>query len=189
MSDTDVFYYHYRGLGGMLERERLSRKLSRAKLAELAGVNPNSLAKWEKAGLEDGKYPPLPKLTRLCKILDIDPRDVFEVVYRESEKQAPTDIDPETGIAFEDPDAFSFKRHFQEKGAERDYGYLHGKLGLIEHYLEQLFEKVEKVDTRLGVVTDHKENGPDRDDPGRPSQNPSAAVSAASDQPKEEDQT
>ena len=45
------------------------------------------------------------------------------------------------------------------------------------------------IDWRPLDYANLRKNGPDRDDPGRPSQNPSAAVDAASDQPKEEDQT
>lgn len=189
MDDADKDWFEFKGLGGRLERERVSRKLSRAKLAELAGVNQNSLAKWEKAGQPGGKYPPLPKLTRLCKILEIDPREVFDTVFQSEEFQHDPNLGG--GIPFNNPDYFSFKEHFATdldwtgwSLEVQDIESLNSHLGSIAGELHYYGQRLRRLEQALN------ENGPDQEDPGRPSQNPSEAVGAAADQTprKEKDQ-
>lgn len=61
-------------LGTLLTQARLERKLSRAEVAQGAGIAENSLVRYEKAGLEDdGQFPPGPKLAALCFFLEIPP--------------------------------------------------------------------------------------------------------------------
>lgn len=61
-------------LGTLLTQARLEKKLSRAEVAQGAGIAENSLVRYEKAGLEDdGQFPPGPKLAALCFFLEIPP--------------------------------------------------------------------------------------------------------------------
>ncbi len=188
MSDADDFNFQFVGLGGRLERERISRKLSRAKLAEMAGVSPNSLAKWEKAGQPDGKYPPLPKLTRLCKILEIDPREIFNTVYQQEECRIDPSLNEE--IPFNNPDYFDFVDHFASdldwtkwSLPVKDIEDLNGTLDSIHGELHYYGQRLLRLERSL------KKNGSDHEDPSRSLQNHPAAVGAAPTLKKQEDQT
>jgi len=99
--------YEDMALGEILEDARLEKRLTRAKLAELANVSINSLPKWERAGFEDGKYPPLPKLANLCRVLEIDPRMVFDAKDVLDEEVA-----IEEKVVSPDDEEFYFYRYF-----------------------------------------------------------------------------
>jgi transcriptional regulator with XRE-family HTH domain len=52
--------------------------MSRADVAEMAGLSENSLIRYERAGIDDdGQYPPSPKLAQLCFALDLNPLTVL----------------------------------------------------------------------------------------------------------------
>jgi transcriptional regulator with XRE-family HTH domain len=183
------------GLGDLLMRERITRNLSRAKLAEMAGVNANSLAKWEKAGLPDGKYPPLPKLSRLCQILEIDPRHVFNLVYmQEEQKRVALPFGEDHGelgerLSYDGDDAFNFVSYFQGKKEGYALEYIISKLQMNEYEMGQLFDGINRIEKALGISekSKSKENGSDHKDPSRPSQNTPKAVDAAPNHPKRKD--
>ena len=60
--------------GELLLNARLERRLSRAQVSKATGISEHSLAKYEKAGLEEGgQFPPAPKLASLCFFLGIKP--------------------------------------------------------------------------------------------------------------------
>jgi transcriptional regulator with XRE-family HTH domain len=186
MKDENDLNLDFKGLGGRLELERISRKLSRAKLAELAGVNPNSLAKWEKAGQAGGKYPPLPKLTRLCKILEIDPREIFNTVYEQEEFRE----DPEIGggVPFNNPDYFNFVDHFASDTdwtkwqlSVKNFQDLNDTLMSMHGELHFYGQRLKTLEHTL------KKNGSDHEDPSRPLQNTPKAVDAASNHLEKED--
>jgi len=66
--------HEYVPLGELLLNARLERRLSRADVGKMAGISENSLARYERAGIEkDGQYPPSPKLAALCFALQIPP--------------------------------------------------------------------------------------------------------------------
>ncbi len=72
----------------MLKIGREQRQLSRKQLAELIGANVNSIAKYEKAGEENGQYPPLPVLARLTSELNLSPARIFaEVAENPKDKE------------------------------------------------------------------------------------------------------
>lgn len=176
-------------------RTRVTRNLSRAKLAEMAGVNANSLAKWEKAGMPDGKYPPLPKLTRICQLLEIDPRYIFNIVYMREEQKwsAPNgDIsEASKNPIFETTDSFNFVKYFKAKSEGYQTEYIISKLQQNEYEVDQLHKSVARVEALLSeaVASIKNENGPDQEDPGHPTQNPPKAAPTASNQPsRKEDQ-
>lgn len=64
-------------LGRFMRTVRERKGMSRVKLAEFAGINKNTMAKYELAGEDGGKHPPIHKLVKICEILEIDPRNVF----------------------------------------------------------------------------------------------------------------
>lgn len=48
-------------LGELIRFAREDKGLTRTKLAEFAGITPNSMVRYEMAGTPDGKYPPCQK--------------------------------------------------------------------------------------------------------------------------------
>lgn len=62
-------------LGVMLFDARKEKGWSRAYLSTATGINANSIAKYEQAGIDedDGRFPTSPKLSILCLALEIDP--------------------------------------------------------------------------------------------------------------------
>lgn len=73
-------------LGVILLDARKANGHSRAELAKLAGMNANSIAKYEKAGEPGGQYPPFEKLVRLCFVLRLDPRVLFLAACKTDEE-------------------------------------------------------------------------------------------------------
>ena len=105
-------------LGQVLEKARRDKGYTRLKLAELANINSSSLAKWEKAGSRDGKYPPLPKLANLCFVLDIDPRIVFDcngVLEDELKVIDIEDVDIGDSELYQQEKKFSFVSKYKTK--------------------------------------------------------------------------
>ena len=91
-------------VGALIRRARERKGISRKKLAEFAAISPNSMVKYEKAGEDGGKYPSLVNATKICEILEIDPRKLFQKIIE-------TEISPATSI--EDAmEQFSFVNYF-----------------------------------------------------------------------------
>ena len=159
-------------LGDYLRFEREKKGWPRTTLAKFARMSPNSLVKYERAGYPDGQYPPIPKLAKICELLDIDPTQAFEHVL--------------LGGAF-----------LPEK---RDFSFLdHRYKNIYDKHYERRDQEAERLEMRNAIrhinqrldemASTLKENGPDQNDPSRHPQNPSTAVDAALTPPKEEDQT
>ena len=56
---------------------------SRAELTKRTGIPSNSISKYELAGRQGGQYPPIPKLTLLCAIMEIDVRVLLSYSVKE----------------------------------------------------------------------------------------------------------
>lgn len=82
-------------LGTLIKEYRNRRGLEISELSKLTGLNMNSLKKYERAGADGGAFPPLDKLTRICAVLEIDPREVFAV-------SSESDIDTSVFFKFDD---------------------------------------------------------------------------------------
>tara|TARA_E500000305_G_scaffold99084_2_gene91049 strand:- start:1327 stop:1860 length:534 start_codon:yes stop_codon:yes gene_type:complete len=177
MEDSGESFDFSGSVGKTLKRARTQKGLSRAKVAEFIGISPNSLVKYELAGEDGGQFPPLPKLVRLCELLEIDPRLIFDIIR---------DNDDFKGKR----DKFDFNYYFRDLNNEWTMEHLYGQIGVINVDIGGIYESIsalsEKID-KLSLPT--KENGPDHKGPSRRSKNPSAAVDAALTPPKEEDQT
>jgi transcriptional regulator with XRE-family HTH domain len=89
-------------VGELIAAARGQKGMTRTKLAEISRISPNSMAKYEKAGQDDGKYPPLPKLVRICEILEIDPRSIFDLLMGINENNV--------------WEKFSFRGNFRSQG-------------------------------------------------------------------------
>ena len=164
-------------LGNLIRKTRFQKGLARTKLAEFAGISPNSMVKYEMAGEPGGQYPSLLKMVRLCEILKLDPRYVFQMLISSGEIE-PVDK------------TFNFSDHFRSRAQWENFDYIsHELYGLNEH-VGEIFDHIKSMQTEMREITKSiKENGPDQNDPSRHPQNPSTAVDAALTPPKEEDQT
>lgn len=63
--------------GQMIKLARKEVGLSREELAEIVGVTVNSIAKYERAGLSSGQYPPIPKLAKIIAATKLDARSLM----------------------------------------------------------------------------------------------------------------
>jgi len=186
-------------LGEMIRTARERKGMTRTKLAEFTGISPNTLVKYELAQEEGGKTPALPKMVTIARVLEIDPRWIFQRIYDYQVKEH---------------DNFSFRNHFAT-----DTDFLNWKLAVkdveeLNAVLEQHLYEFQHIDQRLARIEqnrleeefrsspeyndlqakmeaqisqlrkseEEKQNGPDRDDPSRPEQtsNNPEAVGAAS---------
>ena len=183
-------------LGKRLERERLARKMSRYELAKIAGVSPNSIANWEKAGTPEGKFPPLPKIIRLCKIFDIDPRSIFDlVVWTENQDGFFTEqsesTSSDTALPEDGPQQFSFVHHWATepewlrwKPTVQDRDDMYAHFMTIHHEQDVIIEK-------LNSLLDEKKERPNLDkklDRSLNTTNEQAVGAASNETPKTEDQ-
>lgn len=64
-------------LGSVLKFGREQKGWTRKFLAELIGVNINSIAKYERAGEPSGQFPPFPTLSKLVLVLGLRPSVVL----------------------------------------------------------------------------------------------------------------
>jgi len=53
----------------------------------MTNISPNTLAKYEQAGEELGQFPSSINLVRLCTVLEIDPREIFDVIAFSDENE------------------------------------------------------------------------------------------------------
>lgn len=74
-----------RCLGDVIREAREAREISRSGLARLIGVSHNSMLNYEKAGHENGQYPPLLIMVKLADRLDLDPRIIFDFAIDDTE--------------------------------------------------------------------------------------------------------
>lgn len=177
------------GIGGKLRHARVNAGLSRAKLAKMAGVSPSSLTNWELSTQEGGKYPPLLKLVRLCEILEIDPRELFDIALPEIHGDG---VGPAVDGYMARPDGtpwFTFKDRFATDTDWANWSLRIKQIEDLEVTLDSMFHQMDlqtkymrEVAQRLSKL----ENGPDHEDPSRHSQNTStgAAPTASDHQPK-----
>ena len=171
-------------LGEYLRKHREQNGLTRTKFAKLASISHNSLVRYERAGYSDGQYPPLLKLAKICELLSLDPRDVFNTLIH------PGEFEPEQPL-------FSFS-DLAEGFREKIYDHPPEMVEKAVQDFQSMFEKIQEAVVPFMAETQKridslearsKENGPDQNDPSRHPQNPSTAVDAALTPPKEEDQT
>lgn len=168
-----------------LRRERMG--LARTKLAEFTGISPHTMVKYEKAGEPEGKFPSLPKLTKICEVLEIDPRIVLD---RVSEFNFFAEKDPlaEGEIPFES--AFNFSSHFRTESEWNDIRFsitetieINEQYSVLEHRLDQQHEILKRIAANL------KKNDPDHEDPSRSEKStsePEVAPTTPSNHPKDE---
>lgn len=172
-------------VGSMIWRTREDKGISRAHLAKVTGISQNSLAKYEKAGEQDGQYPPLPKMALLCKELELDPREVLHRTFTLDEVVSGR-IAPDF-FAFED-----FLRTLDVDKSELDMARkaIETEVREAQHHRDRC-QKLETeklaLERQVKKLTSEllKQNGPDQNDPSRPglSKNNAEAVDAASTNP------
>lgn len=75
-------------MGEILKEARLMREWSRNDLAELTGFSANAIAKYEKAGKKGGQYPSMPRLAKLCALLELDARLILALCAEDQETSA-----------------------------------------------------------------------------------------------------
>ncbi|WP_417824644.1 helix-turn-helix transcriptional regulator [Thalassospira lucentensis] len=142
-------------LGEAIRRMREKRGMSRTGLAKLTGISPNSMVKYEMAGQPDGKYPSLLNAAKISMALSLDPRWMFEMLFRAGEIKTDGDL---ASITFK-----SFVNHFKDEEMERNLNGLRFQqlddMHTQEHILEQLKQLSEKVDELSAKI--EKKNGPD----------------------------
>jgi len=194
VSDEHRLPKEFWGIGGKLRHARVNAGLSRVKLAKMAGVSPSSLTNWELSTQEGGKYPPLLKLVRLCEILKIDPRELFDIALDEIDTDRGKLIDDnERGLKvwseFRFTDFFATNTDWANWKLEvKQVEDLQNALTAMSHQMHLQSEYMQDIAKRLSA----KENGPDHEDPSRHSQNTStgAAPTASDHQPqtREDDQ-
>lgn len=150
--------------GEMIRNARERKGIPRTKLAEFTGVKPNSMVRYEKAGEEGGKYPSLQNMVRICRVLEIDPRRVFQRV-----------------MEFDDPvdDPINFLNYFAT-----DIDFLNWKLSVknIEELNLQLLSLQAEIFNLSQKLEPEKGSGPVRIEPSRPSDatnHPEAAPTAS----------
>ncbi|WP_417821368.1 helix-turn-helix domain-containing protein [Terasakiella sp.] len=142
-------------LGWLLRKKRSEKGMSRVKLSKFTGITTNTLARYELAGLEGGKYPSAIKLMIICIHLEIDPREAFEYINR----------DPKISIFKDETDGlFSFIYHFKSDNEWLDMKMNLKSLEDIQnafeavqyenHLLENRLEKMnEKMDRMMQLLT------------------------------------
>lgn len=67
-------YDIYFSFGDNVKKYRKKKKLTQAKLAEIVGVNPNTIAYIE----EGYRFIRAETLARLCNVLEVTPKQLFE---------------------------------------------------------------------------------------------------------------
>lgn len=106
-------------LGELLKNSRVKQGLSFQDVVDRTDYNLSSLKKYERAGDTNGVFPPMDKLTRLCALYEIDPREVFAVCADE-------DIDTSIFFSLDDrentPQAVS-QTMAQTNSVLRRYGF------------------------------------------------------------------
>ncbi len=152
-------------LGEMLKNAREKKGMTRTSLAKFSGISPNSLVKYEKAQEPGGKIPGLLNMVKLARILEIDPRWIFQ---RISER-----LDP---LSFE-TDSYSFVQNFKsDEEINADYNHsVASTAGILAGEYTNFRKDLEEIKQLI------KENGPDHDGPSRSQKttNETKAVGAA----------
>ncbi|MBW7849695.1 MAG: helix-turn-helix transcriptional regulator [Rhodospirillales bacterium] len=159
-------------LGRFMRTVRERKGMSRVKLAEFAGINKNTMAKYELAGEDGGKHPPIHKLVKICEILEIDPRNVFDCILNET-------ISPE-------PRKFRFSSHFRTGD-----DWLYWKLSIkniddLNNELDHIAHALYSIESRLPPIT---ESGPGQEGSDRPHVNhDTGAAPTAPDHPQDKEE-
>ena len=156
-----------------LIRKRRERKgIARTRFAKMVGISPNSMVKYELFAEEGGKVPGTANLAKMCELLEIDPREAFDVI-----NQRPAES------VYDNP--FSFVHHLTS-----DDDFLSMKLSVqnvedLNDSLDNLMSEIHYLSERLMRIentVNAMKNGPDQKDPSRfmKSKINTEAVSAAS---------
>ncbi|TQV81906.1 helix-turn-helix domain-containing protein [Denitrobaculum tricleocarpae] len=166
MTDPDKTATPEPTLGQVLRRAREQKGMQRTRLSEFSGINVNSIARYELAGQDGGKYPPMQNAIKLCYLLDLDPRTIFDSMLFHS------DFEADTG--------FTFRNYFWQQdfacfqvGEVPDGVVTSAVERRITDGLSQIADRLERLEAKM-------ESGPDQKDPSRPSQATRKAVGAAS---------
>lgn len=188
-------------LGSTLRFARERKKLTRQELADLSGVNVNSIAKYERAGERNGQFPPLPILARFAMLLGLSLEKIFTEVADDDdvrkyfEQRKVRSIVP-VAMAYNWLDEISgdlyVRMDMMEREIEDDRPSTPDQKNRLFEVLETTFDDDEHYLRRmiwsmLAREQYPQKNGSDQKDPSRPSQNTPKAVGAASNHPKKED--
>ena len=175
--------------GQLIRLNRDKKGMSRAKLAQFTGINPNSLAKYENAGEEGGKYPSAKNLVKICEVLEIDPRTAFDYIKQEDQIKAQQEYHAEnpTATPYEVlrhvERGMSFQKFFlvdedllNWKLSTTNIEELNSHLDMIEVSNFNLDDRLHKIEVALKI------NNPVHEEPGcsENTTNETKAVEAAS---------
>ncbi|WP_227948270.1 helix-turn-helix transcriptional regulator [Sneathiella sp. HT1-7] len=132
----------YAPLGQIIEQKRKDKGMTRAALAKFAGISPNSMVKYEKAGEADGKYPSMVNMAKIAEILEFDPRKIFECIAN-------------TEAIRRNPD-FSFMYTF--KDLENEWTGEHNAMELqgIGYEMEKVFEALTELRKEIAQLKGNK---------------------------------
>ena len=136
-----------RTLGEVIRKAREVKGITRVKLAEFIDASINSMIKYEKAGDTDGQYPPLPKLVKICELLEIDPRRAFEMLAISGDVEVKND--------------FNFDHHFKDRDDGYNLEWISSNFTLLEHYFGEVFDRLDQIEKKIDELKLHKENGSD----------------------------
>jgi len=163
------FMYVNETLGEVIRAYREDKGLSRTKVAEYAGIAPNSMVRYEMAGKPDGKYPPAKKLMKICEVLEIDPRHAFDAILFEEEQNTLSTANlSEDELLDHARNHFSFADHFaSDLEVVRWYSDIDGFADLTN-----VITGMKRELGRLNAIIEdqyhiNKQNGPDQKDPDR----------------------
>ncbi|WP_417452499.1 helix-turn-helix domain-containing protein [Kiloniella sp.] len=134
-------------LGELIRVARDKKGVSRVKLAKFIGASLNSMVKYEKAGEEGGQYPPLPKLAKICELLNIDPRNAFNQLIWSNDVEVQVEFD--------------FVSHFEDEKQEYTNEETSNQLKALEGYLIDITDRMYAFEEKLDQSIEPK-NGPEK---------------------------
>ena len=73
--------------GQMIKLARKEKKITRKELADIVGVSINAIAKYERAGLSSGQYPPIPRLAKIIAATGLDARSLMAAATDDFQEQ------------------------------------------------------------------------------------------------------
>lgn len=128
-------------LGKLIRLAREEKGWPRTKLAEFAGISPNTMVKYEKAGEEGGQYPSSENLKKICELLEIDPRNAFDAIGYES-----------SGSTDPFVERFSFTDHFRTGMDWLNWKHSVKSIDDLNSAFDNVFGELHYVSQRLGRI-------------------------------------
>lgn len=121
------------GICWIIADARSRKGMTKARLAELTGISPNSLVKYEKPLDEGGIEPSLKNMTKIAKALEIDPRTIFDEIC------AVNKITDDDDLLF----FYSFRAKWKEKEIDEMFGiYEDSRIGKIVSMLTDIDREI-----------------------------------------------